>query len=94
MNRDLHKSSGPSPSGFNNDSRGCSGAEPVVCRHNNSYRPCRGRINNGHFSAGILFNPSGVVDFIFSITTGFGLWPSPAAILMMTLLGSVRGDDE
>ena len=73
MNRDLHKSSGRSPSGFNKNSRGCSGAEPVVRGHNNFHRPCRGRINHANSDTSVLFNPSGVVDFIFSMTTGSGL---------------------
>jgi len=39
---------------------------------------------------GILFNPYGVVNFLLSadFTTGFGLRPTPAAIIVMTPSGS------
>ena len=39
-------------------------------------------------SGTILFNPYGVVNLYIDFTTGFGLRPSPAAIIVMTPAGS------
>ena len=39
---------------------------------------------------GILFNPYRVVNLYIDFTMGFGLRPTPAAIIVMTLWGLVR----
>lgn len=64
--------------------------EPVVSLRDSFSRPRRGRITELPFyRQGILFNPFyRVVNLYIVFTTGFGLRPPPAAIIVMTPLGS------
>jgi len=43
---------------------------------------------HANYHQGILFNPYGVVTLLRIFTTGFGLRPAPAAIIVMTPPGS------
>ncbi|MDH4201887.1 MAG: hypothetical protein OEV87_03250 [Phycisphaerae bacterium] len=98
MNCDLKAASFRSPWGFNTNSRGCSpdgiGTEPVVTRHPNHPNPAGVEQAFDDKSGAIYSTPTGSVKTTTFSNHGFRpVGPSPAAIIMMTPMGSGGGGD-
>lgn len=86
-----------SPRGFNNNSRGCSpafiGTEPVVMSCPHAPNPA-GVEQLSDDKTGIVYSTlTGSAQILTSLNHGFG-FTSPAAILITTLIGSVKGSNE
>lgn len=89
MNYDSNGSFRRSPWGFNNNSRGCSTAEPVVRSHPNTPNPKGLEQLSQNKTGGIYSTPTGSVKSSTSANHGFRSTP-PAAIILMTPMGSGR----
>jgi hypothetical protein len=81
-----------SPWGFNNNSRGCSEAEPVVTSRPHTPNPAGVEQPSQNKAGGIYSTPTGSVKTTPSANHGFRFTP-PAAIIVMTPMGSeAKGD--
>ncbi len=97
MNRDLKASSFGSPLGFNENSRGWSpdstGTEPVVMRHHKKPNPVGVEQLSDSIKGAIYSTPTGSVKTATHTNHGFRS-ATPAAIIVRTPMGSMRGSDD
>ena len=87
MNCDLKAPSFRSPWGFNKNSRGCSEAEPVVCRHTNNPNPAGVEQLSDNKTCIVHSTHTGSAKTATLSNHGFRFSP-PAAIIVMTPMGS------